>query len=309
MSMTKIEIRQHFLFRKRLRQQKKRGRQTIGGLQGPDVTNPTMSDLEHPSSASEDEDSEDMDFSAPRKSAAFTVNRSDLTVASEEHTLLQRSVAAGYEGRRSPTSGSTIWMRVREVSVQKRLGNRAWTRIRRVPSLRLLLGPTAGTRRDLQHRRSHARTLRMRSLRGVWIETCRPRHHCGTQRAHCFATQAADILHAVVCGTKLAAPGSAVEPRGLTASQSRPADLFTTAAVPGRSAALDVCVASPNATAARGDAAQAAFDRKLSNCRNEIPDLRNQGIHCRPLVWTGDHTLPSLKPCNTQTSLPVGMGS
>ena len=31
---------------------------------------------------------------------------------------------------------------------------------------------------------------------------------------------------------------------GLTASHSRPADIFTTAAVSGRSAALDVCVAS-----------------------------------------------------------------
>ena len=37
-------------------------------------------------------------------------------------------------------------------------------------------------------------------------------------------------------------------------TQSRPADLLTTTAVPGRSAALDVCVASSNAAAARGDA-------------------------------------------------------
>ena len=49
-----------------------------------------------------------------------------------------------------------------------------------------------------------------------------------------------------------------------------------------------MCVASPNAAAARGDAAQTAFDRKLSKYRNEIPDLRNQGIHYRPLVWTAD---------------------
>ena len=49
------------------------------------------------------------------------------------------------------------------------------------------------------------------------------------------------------------------EPRGLTATQSRPADLFTT-----------------TAAAARGDAAQVAFDRKLSYYRNEIPDLRSR---------------------------------
>ena len=36
-----------------------------------------------------------------------------------------------------------------------------------VPLMRLLLGPTAGTRRNLQHRRSHERTLRMRSPRGL----------------------------------------------------------------------------------------------------------------------------------------------
>ena len=69
---------------------------------------------------------------------------------------------------------------------------------------------------------------------------------------------------------KLADPGMPTEPRGLTASQTRPADIFTTAAVAGRSAALDVCVASSIAAAARRDAAQAAFDRKLSHYRNEI---------------------------------------
>ena len=93
-------------------------------------------------------------------------------------------------------------------------------------------------------------------------------------------------VHAVFCGMKLADPGITAEPRGRTASQSRPVDIFTTAAVPGRSAALDV--ASSMAAAARGDAAQAAFDRKLSQNRNEIGELRQQGIHCRPLVWTAD---------------------
>ena len=77
---------------------------------------------------------------------------------------------------------------------------------------------------------------------------------------------------------KLADPGITAEPTGLTASQSRPADRTTTAAVPGRSAALDVCVASSSAAAARGDAAEAAFDRKLAHYRNEIGELRQQNI-------------------------------
>ena len=92
-------------------------------------------------------------------------------------------------------------------------------------------------------------------------------------------------VHAVLGGLKLADPGITAEPRGLTTTQSRPADLFTTAPVPGRSAALDVCVASPNAAAARSDA-QATFDRKLTDYRNGTLD--NHGIHYRPLVWTAD---------------------
>ena len=57
--------------------------QTVGGLQGPSVTKPTGSALEHPSSTSEDDDSEDTDFTAPLEeptqctaapSAGFAVN-------------------------------------------------------------------------------------------------------------------------------------------------------------------------------------------------------------------------------------------
>ena len=44
-----------------------------------------------------------------------------------------------------------------------------------------LLGPTAGTRRKLQHRRSHARRpQRMRFTLWVCRKTRRPRHYCGT---------------------------------------------------------------------------------------------------------------------------------
>ena len=42
--------------------------QTVQGQQGPGATNPTIASLEHPSSASQEQDSDDMDFSAPRKS-------------------------------------------------------------------------------------------------------------------------------------------------------------------------------------------------------------------------------------------------
>ena len=95
-------------------------------------------------------------------------------------------------------------------------------------------------------------------------------------------------VRAVVEGLKLADPAVTTEPRGLTTSTSRPADILTTAVVPGRGAALDVCVASPNAAAAMGDAAAAAFRRKLRRYRREIAELAAAGIAFRPLTWTAD---------------------
>ena len=173
---------------------------------------------------------------------------------------------------RSPTSGFTTWTRAREVSLRRTttlpmfgkdsatdLGGR-WP----VPVPWLLPGPSVGARRNLQQRRSHAG------------------HHA--------------CVHAVVCGVKLADLSITTEPRKLTAPQSRPACIFTTAAVPGRSATLDVRVASSIAAAARGDAAQAAFDRKLSHYRNEIgalrPDCHSNASVCSrhrlQLEWAAD---------------------
>ena len=84
--------------------------QTIDGHNGPSVTNPTVSELEHPSSATQDDGSDDLDFSpAPRKSRLSapqlqaqlsTVVSWGSTQAPEEHTLLQGSLTASYEDRR-----------------------------------------------------------------------------------------------------------------------------------------------------------------------------------------------------------------
>ena len=94
------------------------------------------------------------------------------------------------------------------------------------------------------------------------------------------------IVRELLRGLKLADPTATTEPRELTTTQSRPADILTTAAVPGRSAALDVRVASPNASIAAGDVAEAAFRRKLRRYRREIPELAAAGIAFRPMVWT-----------------------
>ena len=95
-------------------------------------------------------------------------------------------------------------------------------------------------------------------------------------------------VRALVEGFRLADPGVTTEPRGLADTMARPADILTSAAVPGRGAALDVCVASPNAAGALGDAAAAAFRRKLRKYRRIIPQLARAGIAFRPLIWTSD---------------------
>jgi hypothetical protein len=96
------------------------------------------------------------------------------------------------------------------------------------------------------------------------------------------------VVRAVVDGLKLADSAVTTEPVGLTDTQSRPADILTTAAVPGRSAALDVCIASPDAGAAGTNAVEAAFKRKLDHYRNVIPQLHAAGIAFRPLIWSSD---------------------
>ena len=246
--------------------------QTVGDLQGPRVANPIVSALEHRNSASQDEDSEDMDFSAPRKSRLsapqLQAQLSRLTHRTRLRRLKSTLLSKGawhYENRRLVPHAPQVALSLQRVCgkcpdparLRHQRADKTWKqsvdRIWRAPPVQLLLGPTAGTRRNLQHHRSYARTPRMRSRCCLRLETCRPGHHYGTQ----------------------------------TASQSKPADILTTAAVTGRGAALDVCVASSIA-AARGDAAQASFDRKLSHYRNEIVERRQQGIHYRPLVWTAD---------------------
>ena len=125
------------------------------------------------------------------------------------------------------------------------------------------------------------------------VETCSAAE---ATRGHCAC------VHAVQEKPKLADPGIATEPKAPTETQSRPANIFAAAPVQGRSAALDVCVASSNAAAARGYAAQAASDRKILHDRRKNLDLRNQGIVYRQLLWTVDGRphQQSPEPYNTQ---------
>jgi hypothetical protein len=95
-------------------------------------------------------------------------------------------------------------------------------------------------------------------------------------------------VRAVVAGLRAADATVTTEPQGLTDTQARPADILTHAAVPGRCAALDLCIASPNAATAGADAAEAAFRRKLRHYADVIPQLHQAGIAFRPLIWSAD---------------------
>ena len=117
--------------------------QTIWVQHGPSVPHPTVSDLERPSSASQtrpphpsntpasqDEDSEDMDFSAPRRSRLSAPQLQAQLSRLTDRTLLRRlkntllSKGAWQHVTRIedlyhtqvPTSGSITWTRAREVS-------------------------------------------------------------------------------------------------------------------------------------------------------------------------------------------------
>ena len=108
------------------------------------------------------------------------------------------------------------------------------------------------------------------------------------EHTECCALSEATLVHyavvrAVVDGIRLADPGVTTEPAGLTSTQARPADIFTTAVVPGRSTALDVCVASSNSAAAGGDAAEAAFQCLRRRYRAERAELAAAGTAFRPL--------------------------
>ena len=67
--------------------------------------------------------------------------------------------------------------------------------------------------------------------------------------------------------------------------RARPADALTSAAIPGRVAALDIGVTSPAASSGE-DAADAMFRRKVQEREGIRNELDHQNIEYRPMVWT-----------------------
>ena len=81
----------------------------------------------------------------------------------------------------------------------------------------------------------------------------------------------------------------ATEVRGLVVdSSARPADVFAKAALPGRDAALDITIISPDSKGAGDDCCATDYTRKLRKYARLLPQLARDGVAFRPLVWSSE---------------------
>ena len=96
------------------------------------------------------------------------------------------------------------------------------------------------------------------------------------------------VVAAVTEGLSLADPTLQTEVHGLLTTGERPADILTTAAIPGATAAVDVTIASQDAMHAGTDACATAHRRKMNRYRHILPALRRAGVIFQPLVWSAE---------------------
>lgn len=97
-----------------------------------------------------------------------------------------------------------------------------------------------------------------------------------------------DVRDAILPLVHLADPSADTETPGLVPDfpTLRPADIFTSAAISGRLAALDIAITSPDATGAGEDCCQAMFDRKVHRYGSHLDALHAQQISYRPMVFS-----------------------
>ena len=83
-------------------------------------------------------------------------------------------------------------------------------------------------------------------------------------------------------------PTSVVEARLLVifVLATRLADILTSAAVPGRLAALDIGVTGPDASGAGADCCDAMFNRKRADYAAHLDGLEAEGVVYKPMVWS-----------------------
>ena len=82
----------------------------------------------------------------------------------------------------------------------------------------------------------------------------------------------------------MADPSLQTEVHGILDTGERPADILTTAALPGTTTAIDVTIASQDAKHAGTDACGSAYRRKMTRYNAILPALRRAGIIFQPYV-------------------------
>jgi len=94
-----------------------------------------------------------------------------------------------------------------------------------------------------------------------------------------------DAVHELVT---LADPSAETEAEGLIPSRPyrRPADILTSAALPGSLAALDIGVKAPDAVGAGEDCVETMRREKVAAYETDRPELEEQGIFYRPLTFS-----------------------
>ena len=180
-----------------------------GSKQLTDTTGPTVSELGHPSSASKDEDSEDMDFSSTLRKSRLSAPQLQAQLSRlSDWTRLRRlkNTPLARRVRQQVTriedlchthvshkwlyhletgAGSVLTPHDYITNVQKRLRNRAWTGFGQRRLCGSFLDP------QLEHRETCSIAEATQGHNAcVWTETRRPRHYNRTQTAHINASQA-----------------------------------------------------------------------------------------------------------------------
>ena len=122
--------------------------------------------------------------------------------------------------------------------------------------------------------------------------------YCGTSLLEASGAHALCCANSVVghnairnelhAAASMCDPSAEIEPLGLVPSHPtlRPADVFTSAAVYGRLAALDVGVSSPDAAGAGDDCTHAMVVEKRRTYVPHLDALRRAGIQYQPMVWS-----------------------
>ena len=96
------------------------------------------------------------------------------------------------------------------------------------------------------------------------------------------------VVAAAADGFSAVDPGIQTEVAGLVPSAERPADILTSAGVPGALTACDVTIIAPDAVASGRDACATGYRRKMTKYQGHFPTLWRAGVVFRPMVWSAE---------------------